>query len=145
MEDINKEDIINEDNEIYDFSLIKKISNSEIEKCVCKIEIEAKIGDKYVYKTGTGFFCNIAAKNIKVFLTNNNVLNQEFLDNSKKINYSVEINNLKINNYIDLEKKRFKYTDKEIDFTVIEILKEDNISDFLEVDDFINSKDYKDE
>ena len=145
MEDINKENIINEDNEIFDFSLFKKISNSGIEKCVCKIEVEVKIDDKYEYKTGTGFFCNFPDINIKVFLTNNHILNQEFLDNSKKINYSVEINNLKTNNYIDLEKKRFKYTDKEIDFTVIEILKEDNISDFLEVDDFINSKDYKDE
>ena len=37
---------------------------------------------------------------------------------------------------------RFIYTDKYIDFTVIEILKEDNITNFLEIDEFINSKDY---
>ena len=32
-----------------------------------------------------------------------------------------------------------------MDFTVIEILEEDSIIDFLEIDKFINSKDYKDE
>ena len=39
---------------------------------------------------------------------------------------------------------RFKYTDKDLDFTLIEIIKEDNISHFLEIDKYINSKDYKD-
>ena len=42
-------------------------------------------------------------------------------------------------------KNRFKYTFKELDFTIIEILKEDNIYNFLEVDEYINSDEYKDQ
>ena len=34
---------------------------------------------------------------------------------------------------IDLEKDRYKLTNKELDFTIIEILKEDNISNFLNI------------
>ena len=44
---------------------------------------------------------------------------------------------------IDLKKLRIKYTNKEIDFTIIEIILEDNISDFLEIDDDITNNDYK--
>ena len=34
---------------------------------------------------------------------------------------------------IDLEKDRYKLTNKELDFTIIEILKEDNIINFLNI------------
>ena len=101
MEDIKKENIINEDNEIIDFGILKNIMNSGIEKCVCKIEIEVKSGDEYSYKTGTGFFCNLKKLNIRIFLTNNHVLNQEYLNNGKIINYSVEVNNIKRNGTLD--------------------------------------------
>ena len=145
MENIKKENITKEDHQIYDFYSQKKIMTSGIEKCVCKIEVEIKIGDEYKYQTGSGFFCNIPSKNLKVFLTNNHILNQEFLDNSKKIKYSIEVDYIKHDYYLDLEKLRYKYTDDQLDFTVIEIIEEDNISHFLEIDEFINSKDYKDE
>ena len=38
---------------------------------------------------------------------------------------------------------RYKYTDEELDFTVIEIIKEDNIKDYLEIDESIDLTDYK--
>ena len=46
---------------------------------------------------------------------------------------------------IDLEINRFKMTNKELDFTIFEILPEDNITDFIEIDEFINSKNYIDD
>ena len=46
---------------------------------------------------------------------------------------------------MNLELERFKYTDKDLDFTIIEIIEKDNINNFLEIDKYINSKDYKDE
>ena len=49
---------INEDNAIVNAYKIKGIMFSEIEKCVCKI-IRKKL-------TGTGFFCEIREKNIKL-------------------------------------------------------------------------------
>ena len=145
MIQINKDNIINEDNPIEDFSLNKKIYISGIELCICKIEAQYKSGDKYIYKRGSGFFCNIPDKNLKVLMTNNHVLNQEFLDTAKKLNYSIEENFIKKDYELNLEKKRYKYTDEELDFTIIEILKEDKILKFLEIDDFIYNKDYIEE
>ena len=78
-------------------------------------------------------------------MTNNHVCNQEFLDNAKKLNYSIEEDFIKKDYQLNLEKKRYKYTDEELDFTVIEILKEDKITNFLEIDEFINCKDYVNE
>ena len=37
---------------------------------------------------------------------------------------------------------RYKYTNEDLDITIIEILKEDNINSFLEIDKFIDSKNY---
>ena len=145
MENIKNEDIIKEDNSIGDFYLNKKIYISGIERCICKIETNFKIGNEEKFIRGSGFFCNIKEKKIKVFMTNNHVCNQEFLDNAKKLNYSIEEDFMKKDYQLNLEKKRYKYTDEELDFTVIEILKEDKITNFLEIDEFINCKDYVNE
>ena len=48
-----------------------------------------------------------------------------------------KIINLKLNRYI--------YANKELDFTLIKILEQDHLSDFLFVDEFIHSKDYENE
>ena len=40
---------------------------------------------------------------------------------------------------IDLEKDRYKLTNKDLDFTIIEILKEDNVNKFL----MVNNEPYK--
>ena len=114
----NENSFEKEDNEIVDFHLLKKIMNSGKEKCVCKITQEInKNGNLYLI-TGTGFFSIIPSKNIKIFLTNNHVLNQEFLDNEKYLIIFIEEKKREINLKID----RFKFTDKEFDFTIIEIL-----------------------
>ena len=76
-------------------------------------------------------------KKIKVFITNNHIINQEFLDKEKKLILFIENNKKEIN----LKLFRFKQTNELLDFTVIEILKEDNISNFLELDENINSND----
>ena len=65
MEKIKKNEIILEDGEIVN---LKKITNSGIEKCICKIIFEDEL------KCGTGFFCNIKEKKLKVLITNNHVI-----------------------------------------------------------------------
>ena len=40
---------------------------------------------------------------------------------------------------------RYKYTDKDLDITIIEILNEDKINNFIEIDRYIYSKDYSKE
>jgi len=142
MNSIRKEDIINEDNKIYNFGQMKKIMTSGIEECVFKIIRE---NEKHKYITGTGFFCNILSKNIKALITNNHVLDQIYLDKEKKIKYIIDTENKKYEKEINLEKDRYKYTDIDLDFTIIEILPEDNINNYLEIDENINSKEYNKE
>lgn len=55
MNEIKKEDIKNEAGIIVSFK-IKKIVNSGIEKCICKIKQEIEIEGKKKLKSGTGFF-----------------------------------------------------------------------------------------
>ena len=62
----------------------------------------------------------------------------------KKKNYQ-EIEGKEIEKELNLELERFKYTNIELDFTIIELLPIDNINNYLENDKYINSKDYKDE
>ena len=134
MEEIKNEDIILEDAEIVDFEELKKIVNSGIEKYICKITQMIEKNGKLIPKYGTGFFCDIPEKNLKVFITNNHVINEDFLKKEKKIKFEIGKENKEIN----LELKRYKMTDKFYDFTIIEILKEDNINNFLKVDKYIN-------
>ena len=141
MEQIDENCIINEANEIIDCDLIEKIFNSKVKKCVCKIKQEIKKEDKLILKTGTGFFCNIPSKNIKVLITNNHVLDIEFLKKEEKIIIFIEKEKKELN----LEIARLKIADKELDFAIIEILEEDNISNFLEIDEYINTDDYTNE
>ena len=119
------------------------IINNEIKKNICKIEMEIKKDDKYIYIQGIGFLCNINSKNMKVLITYNHIINLEFLNNEKKLIY---INNNNEKKEINMKINRFKYTNKELDITIIEILdKEENEENYIEIDEYINSRDYKEE
>ena len=58
---------------------MKKIMNCGIDKCVCKII--TKINQ------ATGFFCNIPQKEIKVLITNNHVIDEDYLNKENRIVY----------------------------------------------------------
>ena len=103
---------------------------SGIEDCVFKI-IREKESAEYI--AVTDYFCNIRSKNIKVLITNYHVLDQIFLDNEKKFKYIIETDNKKYEKEINLEIDRYKYIDIDLDFTIIEILPEDNINNYLEI------------
>jgi len=117
------------------------INDYNIKKGIVKIEMEIKINDKYKYISGIGLLCNIKSKNMKVFITYNHIIDIEFLNNEKKLIFFNDNEKIEIN----MEINRYKNTNKELDYTIIEILEEDNINNYLEIDDYINSKDYKDE
>ena len=112
------------------YECTKKILN-QMERNICKIKIRER--------KGTGFFCQIPIpteeKMIKVFITNNQLIEEELLyKKGETISIYIEgennIKEINLNN-------RIKYTNKEYDITIIEIKKEDEINDFLELDDFI--------
>ena len=119
--------IDNEDNEIIEFEQIKNIIGSEIYKSICKIITKTK--------TGTGFFCNVSEKNIKLLITNNHIINEDFLNKEDKLIYSITEETEEKYKEINLKEDRYKLTNKEYDFTIIGILKEDNINNFLEIND----------
>ena len=77
---------------------------------------------------GTGFFCNIQIgynDYLKVFMTNNHVLNSEDILPGQTIKFS--INNDFKDYKILIDSKRKTYTNKSYDVTIIEIKKDDGI------------------
>ena len=135
VESQNKEDLVNEFNLL---NLSNDLLNSDIKNSVFKLKLRIDNG-KPELKEGTGFICNIS--NIKAFITNYHIISQDFLNNEKR---------LKIYNYKDEEKEinleldRYIYANEELDFTIIEIIKEDNLNNYLEIDDLSDLTDYKD-
>ena len=113
------------------YECTKKIIE-QMEKYICKI----KIGQEQ----GTGFFCKIPFpdKNhmLTVFITNNHVINEQTLNNKdEKILYMIN----KDSKYKEINKlgKRMTYTNKEYDVTIIEIIEDDEIKEYLELDEKI--------
>ena len=95
---------------------------------ICKIKINA------IY--GTGFFCKIPFGNniTKNFLmTNYHVLNEKYYNENNKIN--LLINDEDITKIIDLRMNRITYFNEKYDITLIELNENDNINNFLELDD----------
>ena len=111
------------------------------EKCVCKIITNVE----EVENCGTGFFCYFPSKQMRVLITNNHIIDQNILNKEEELIIYLEENEKQEKKIIDLNSERFKITNKELDYTIIEILDEDLIDDFFEVDenktkneDFIN-------
>ena len=123
-----EESIIKEDNPIIDVEQIEYIIGSGIKNCICKIITKIK--------TGTGFFVNIPEKNIKVLITNNHVINEEYFEKENKIVLFI----LEEKKEINLEINRYRLTDEKLDYTIIEILEEDNINNYLEISKEIYNK-----
>ena len=103
----------------------------QMEKNICKIFLGKE--------QGTGFFCKIPLTDISVTLnvliTNNHIIDNESLYN-KDIKISLYIEeNMKIKT-IDLN-NRIKYTNETYDVTIIEIKENDEIKNYLEIDDII--------
>ena len=98
-------------------------------------KIYARHGEK-----GTGFFCIIPFPDeqhmLPVFITNNHVINEDYLNNEEKIVISLYKDNYgnEIIKNIGLVNKK-KYTNKDYDITIIEIdEKKDKIDYFLQLD-----------
>ena len=104
----------------------KKILD-QLMNSVCIIKVKGRLG--------TGFFCKIPFRKqtIKVFMTNYNILNEEDYKENKKLNLSLY--DEKKNVIIDLEIKRETYFNKNDNITIIELKEEDNIKNYLELDD----------
>mgnify|MGYP002622177285 CR=1 FL=1 len=109
-----------------------EIIMEQMKKNICKIKM--KDGSQ-----GTGFFCKIPfptrEKLLTVLITNNHIINQDLLQKENE-NVSLMVKNEKKVKTINLN-NRMKYTNEEYDITIIEIKEEDNINNYLELDDII--------
>ena len=92
-----------QNSEMINYKILKNICNSDLEKCVCKIKIQ-KESNKI--KMGTGFFCQLEERNIKLLMTNNHIIDGIFLSTQNEI--ELEIDN--IITIINLKIARYKYT-----------------------------------
>ena len=97
-----------------------------MKKTICRVSTDS--GSK-----GTGFFCKILYpdRELKVFITNNHLIDEAYLENQNMIYVSINNNpkQIKLGN-------NFKYTNKEYDVTIVEIKENvDGIIDFLELDE----------
>ena len=103
----------------------------QMKKNICKIILDQI--------QGTGFFCKIPfpdhTKMLPVLFTAYHIINEEILykDEAKIVLEIKADQNIKELNLKD----RIKYTNRDYDITLIELKAEDNISDFLELDDII--------
>ena len=124
-ESVIKEDILSGYPNVISYECTKKIVE-QIEKNIFKI----KIGKKQ----GTGFFCKIPFPDkdnmIPVFITNNHIINLKEDKIIIKIKEEKESRIINLNN-------RIKYTNKEYDITIIELKENDDIKNYLELDDNI--------
>jgi surface protein len=81
-----------------------------------------------------------------VLITNNHVIDKNYLSKNTEIKYIIENNGQEEKRVISLRLKRLTISNEELDATIIEILDEDNIENFFEVDEaFIKNKNLKDE
>jgi hypothetical protein len=94
------------------------------EKAMCKIISDKIENNSKVY--GTGFFVKLE-DNKYGLLTNNHIINKIEIGNTIHFYY------LSKHKKIEITKERKVYTNKELDYTFIEIFKEDNIQDYFKI------------
>ena len=110
------------------------IITQQMEKSICKILCDNG-------KTGTGSFCKLQIPGefnfIPVLITNNHVLGEKDIIKGNSIKFS--LNDDKIFHQISIDKNRQCYTNEDLDVTIIEIKKKDNIElkTYLDIDDNI--------
>ena len=105
----------------------------KMEKSMCKISYETIDGQK---GKGSGFFCEIDINfPFKYALfTNNHVLDESNIEIGNIIHFEYLKKSLYIEKEIKITEKRKVYTNKELDYTCIELFKEDNIIDYFKID-----------
>ena len=117
-------------------------NNSNKDNFICEIRMEINIDDKDKYISGIGLLCNISLKHIKVLITHSHIIDKNILNNEKKLIY---FNNNK-KKEINMKRSRYKYINEELNITIIEIFDdEEDKNNFIEIDEYIKSKDYIDE
>jgi len=108
----------------------------QMKNCICKVKNNQIIG--------TGFFCRIPYKNntkINVLITSYQIIDDFYLNQNNQINLLLnDYNELKI---INLDPSRKIFSTKDFNTTIIELKQNDNITNYLELDDNLFSNNSK--
>ena len=90
-----------------------------------------KISGKFI---GTGFFCKIEYEGniIPVLITNYHIIDDEYINNNTHLKIYID-NNLKIIN-LNKDRKIYSSETEKYDIMIIKIKKEDEINNFLEIE-----------
>jgi len=134
MSDINikKEILIEDQPKAVPIEGIKKIL-FQLENCICQIHKKSSV-------KGTGFFTKILFQNklLPVLITNNHILEENDIKDNEIIELTMYNNKEKKNKDISIkiDSSRIRYTNSEIDITIIEIKPEkDKINNYLEIEE----------
>ena len=116
----------------------------EMEKSMCKISYENIRDNEIKNGKGTGLFCKIDNYPIKYALfTNNHILNENNIKIGNKINIEYFYKSKYKEKKIEINEKRRVYTNKELDYTCIELNELDDIKNYFEIDPILlNGKNY---
>ena len=103
----------------------------QMKKCICKIKGRIVNGKQL---EGTGFFCKIDYEYelIPVLITNFHVIDDDYMKNKSEIIIYINGDLKKIN--IDEKSKIYSSVKEEYDIMIIKLNEEDEIRDFLEID-----------
>jgi len=104
------------------------------EESMCKIKSEKLKNNVIQAGKGTGFFCEIEndKTQIRYFLfTNNHLLDEDSIKINKIIKFEYFTGKKYVEKEIKITKDRKVFTNKELDYTCIEIFKIDGIKKFL--------------
>ena len=107
---------------------ISSITN-QMMKSIFMLEFEGK--------TCTGCLVKISIKNRSIFclLTNNEILNDNFINNNKEIN--VFFNNGKVIKKIEISEEKIKYVNNSYNVALIEINEDKKFYDYLNIDEVL--------
>jgi len=107
----------------------------KMERSMCKIFFETLKGDQ---GKGTGFFCEMD-NNFPIryaLFTNNHILNEFNIQTGSTIyfEYLPNSSNIPIKKEIKINNNRKAFTNKDFDYTCIELFQSDDISDYFRID-----------
>ena len=143
----NIDEIINdkENKEVESPSICEPINIKEIkelykkEDAMCKIISQKIINGKLEPIICTGFFLELDIEDIpfkKCLITSNYILNEEYIEKNKNISFEYK----DVIKSIEMKEGRKVYTNKDLNYTCIEIYDKDDIKDYFKIDNKIIGK-----
>ena len=109
----------------------------KLDESICKISFENKVNNEIKKGNGTGFLCEIENDNFPVkycLFTTNHVLSEENIKLKKIIKFEYFTGAKKVNKEIKITESRKVFTNKDLDYTCIEILKSDGIKNYCKIE-----------